>query len=247
MKLSLIILEILLFGSVLNVSEYYYTLYDGTKKTVTDLKSGEKYFFTISCSRDDKIDIEIEFQKAYYTSSSFYLYYIGHSSSQPSTYSNEDEGSLYPDYYGSYIYKSSYTVSKAFIYYVSFRITPRTDIDSISIKLTKTDTRANTVAIVLISFFSVFCFCFILCVIFVFCGKCFRVGSSKIESSSQPQNSSPSPYPPEQPQYLQPQPQYMAPPQSANPQYMAPANPQYMAPPQSGNPQYMAPGQLYQS
>ena len=143
---------------------------------------------------------------------------------------NKSEGTLIPIYDGTY-YKSSYTVSKSSIYYVSFRITPNIDIDSISIIISRTSSGNSSITLILV-FFVLFLIIFIFCLIFLLCKLlCFKVvKSTSVEPSPQPQVQ----YTPIQPidmvQYPPSQPQ-----------------PQYISPPQPTAPQYMAPGQLYQS
>ena len=148
---------------------------------------------------------------------------------------NKDEGTLIPIYDGIY-YKSSYTVSKSSINYVSFRITPNIDIDSISIIISRTSSGNSSITLILV-FFVLFLIIFIFCLIFLLCKLlCFKVvKSTSVEPSPQPQvqytpiqPTDMVQYPPSQPQYLQPQ-------------------PQYIPPQQPTAPQYMAPGQLYQS
>ena len=62
---------------------------------------------------------------------------------------NKDEGTLIPIYDGTY-YKSSYTVSKSSINYVSFSITPNIDIDSISIIISKTSSVNTSITLILV-------------------------------------------------------------------------------------------------
>ena len=248
MKLSLVI-GILLIAFVLNVQTYN-IISSNSEYTYTGLKSSQKYYFTVSADKNDKLEIKIKL-KSTYSSSSFRLYFIAHSSSTPSTssYMNEDEGNLYPTYDGTY-YKSSYKVSRAFIHYVSFRITPIIDIDSISIMITKSTSLDSSIVFIIV-FFSIFVFCTILCIILVFCKglfHCFKVvNSTNVEPSPQPQYTPIQPpvqNPPSQPQYYQPQPPVQYPP--SQPQYYQP-QPQYLPPQQPTAPQYVAPGQLYQS
>ena len=244
---------VILIGLALNEEpQTYNKLNFGQIYSYTGLKSSQKYYFTVTADKNDKLEIKIKL-KSTYSSSSFGLYFIAHSSSTPSTssYMNEDEGNLYPTYDGTY-YKSSYKVSKAFIHYVSFRITPIIDIDSISIMITKATSLDSSIVFIIV-FFSIFVFCTILCIILVFCKglfHCFKVvNSTNIEPSPQPQAQytpiqPPVQNPPSQPQYFQPQPPVQYPP--SQPQYYQP-QPQYIPPQQPTAPQYVAPGQLYQS
>ena len=62
---------------------------------------------------------------------------------------NKSEGTLIPIYDGTY-YKSSYTVSKSSINYVSFRITPNINIDSISIIISKTSSVNTSITLILV-------------------------------------------------------------------------------------------------
>ena len=93
MKLSLV-LGILLFASVLNAAVQTYNILNSDYEyTYNGLKSSKKYYFTVTADKNDKLEIKIKL-KSTYSSSSFRLYFIAHSSSTPSTssYMNEDEG-----------------------------------------------------------------------------------------------------------------------------------------------------------
>lgn len=82
---------------------------------------------------------------------------------------NKDEGTLIPIYDGIY-YKSSYTVSKSSINYVSFRITPNINIDSISIIISKTSSVNTSITLILV-FFVFFLIICIFCLIFLLCKR----------------------------------------------------------------------------
>ena len=229
MKLSFF-LGVFLISSALNIEvQTYNTLSNGFEYKYTGFKSLEKYYFTMSVNKGDSLEIKIKLQNPY-NSTSFEIYYIGHSSSSPTSYSSKTEGLLFLVYEEGY-YKSSYTSSNSNINYVSFRITPKVDIYSISLKITKTSSEASYTLFIII-FFLIFALCCILCIFLVFCKglfHCFKVvKSTNVEPSPQPHSQyapiQPQPmvdYPTSQPQYFQPQVQYIPPQQTSVPQYMA--------------------------
>ena len=142
---------VILIGLALNEEpQTYNKLNIGQIYSYTGLKSSQKYYFTINSYDRNILEIKIQLQKKY-NSTSFGLYFIGHTSLIPysSSNMNKDEGTLIPIYDGIY-YKSSYTVSKSSINYVSFRITPNINIDSISIIISKTSSVNTSITLILV-------------------------------------------------------------------------------------------------
>ena len=255
MKLQFLIFTIFLITLVESESIYNATtMYSGSEKTFYSLTANKNQYYTISATRNYKYTFKIKIKSSYISSSSYLsLSYIGHSSIYPNTnsYNNEDQGSLYCTYTstssGYITYEYSYTVTKSFIYYLTFVLTPKNYIDSVSITITENyssniSDSTSSIAFIII-FFTIFIFCAIFCVIFFVCRafcECFK-NSTVIQTSPQP-NYTPLTPQYQQPQPIQPQPQYMAPPQYNQPnQYVQ--SPQYINPQQNIN--GYAPGQLY--
>lgn len=223
MKYELLIISIFLITSIVGLTSIDQTnMTVGIEKTFTKLTSLQKKYFTIytySSKYSYKYTFKLKVNNTYNcSSSSFYLSYIKHSSNTPSTSSSEYYITLTNSSNttrGYYTYEASYIVP-LYNYYLSFVLSPKINIDSVSITITRTNSENtsnsnNKVSeiIFIIIFFSIFFFCLILCVVIFICRaccECFRPKPIILEPVPQPN------YAPLTPQY-QPQPQY--PPQYA--------------------------------
>ena len=131
MKMDCLILGIFLINSVVNMPEYN-TMTLNDQQNFTDLKMGEKYYFTISNSRNIKYSFKIKILSAEFSSStSISMSYIGHYSKDIS--SKKEEGNLTLSFsidnnYNTYESSScfaDYYISK----YITFILISKYDID----------------------------------------------------------------------------------------------------------------------
>lgn len=170
---------IFIFIYALNIieirSDEYFYMENGVEKNYTNLMSDTSYHYSIQVEKEDKVEFQIKLDPRYSTKY-FNLTCFGDTSTKP-TSKIEDVPKITlqeSNEKGFLIIKTSYLVSKPFIYYVSFIFKPEVNMDKISIKITKESTKSfftgTTILIIIVC--SALLFLILLCIICQLCKKC---------------------------------------------------------------------------
>ena len=137
MILTLILISFL--NIVQNKNHEYNKMKKGIEENFTNLNNSSIYHFSIDVDKNDKVEIQLKLNNSF-TLNDLNVKYFADTSTKP-TSKLEEEGkiNLSESKQGSFlILKGSYTVSKSFIYYVSFLVEPiKKNIDIIYVKINK--------------------------------------------------------------------------------------------------------------
>jgi len=221
MKYEFLII-IFLIISIIDSTKIDQTIMDLDKEIIfNNLTSSQKKYFTVNTYNYlfiYKYTFKIKVKNTY-SKSNFTTNYMEHSSETPSI--NDKEYFITPvtsnkQTYGYNTYENSFRVQKK-INYLTYVLIPKTNIDSVSITITKkyvsnaeSQDNKNTVEIIyVIVIFSIIflcCFAYVIIAVCRACCRCFRPKPIILENEPQPN------YAPLMPQN-QPEPQYILPPQ----------------------------------
>ena len=172
MILSLIFISIL--NIVQNKNHVYNKMKKGIEINVTNLNTSLIYVFSIDVEKNDKVEIQIKLSNKF-NINALNVEYFGDTSTKP-TSKLEDEGIIKLTEYKDdsfLILKGTYTVSKPFIYYVSFLVEPQQkDIDIIYVTINKESTSKGISGILLlIIVVSIILVIILICVIVTICRR----------------------------------------------------------------------------
>jgi hypothetical protein len=172
MILSLIFISIL--NIVQNKNHVYNKMKKGIELNVTNLNTSLIYDFSIDVEKNDKVEIQIKLSNKF-NINALNVEYFGDTSTKP-TSKLEDEGIIKLTEYKDdsfLILKGTYTVSKPFIYYVSFLVEPQQkDIDIIYVTINKESTSKGISGILLlIIVVSIILVIILICVIVTICRR----------------------------------------------------------------------------
>ncbi len=168
----------LIFFSILNIVQNKNYVYNKMKKgielNVTNLNTSLIYVFSIDVEKNDKVEIQIKLSNKF-NINALNVEYFGDTSTKP-TSKLEDEGIIKLTEYKDdsfLILKGTYTVSKPFIYYVSFLVEPQQkDIDIIYVTINKESTSKGISGILLlIIVVSIILVIILICVIVTICRR----------------------------------------------------------------------------
>ena len=166
MILTLILISF--FNIVQNKNHEYNKMKKGIEENFTNLNTSSIYHFSIDVMKNDKVEIQLKLNNSF-TLNDLNVQYFADTSTKP-TSKLEEEGkiNLSENKQDSFlILKGSYTVSKSFIYYVSFLVEPvQKNIDIIYVKINKeSDSKGLFKSLKLILALSIILVLILVCVI----------------------------------------------------------------------------------
>ncbi len=165
MRISITILELLVYINFVSSISKYNKLFDGKEETFYNLKSYETYYFTIKAQNEDTIKIQYKLKNSY-TKSSFKLYLIEHYASNFTHYQKNPEYKLdlYLDsnMFGYLTLKNHHTIYNNLANYITLKIIPQQNIDflSIYIEIMKPDIGIVFLILFAMMFMGFFCWIF---------------------------------------------------------------------------------------
>ena len=168
MILTLILISFL--SIVQNKNHEYNKMKKGIEANYTNLTTSSIYHFSIDVNKNDIVEIQLKLNNSF-TINDLKVKYFADTSTKP-TSKIEEEGNikLSESKQNSFlILKGSYTVSKSFIYYVSFLVEPiYKDIDIIFVKINKVSTSKDiSITLKLIIALSIIFILFLICAILI--------------------------------------------------------------------------------
>ena len=177
-----IIIQILNDNKIQSINHEYYKMKKGIEQIFTNINTSYVYHYSLPVDRNDKVEIKIRLNNEY-NINDIKLSYIADTSTRP-TSKIEDEGkiNLEGNIINSFLtIKGSYIVSKPFIYYVSFLLEPKKNIDILYITITR-KTTLNPISGSKLLFIIVAAIVFIIIVIYLIL-KLYNIKKSKKKKS----------------------------------------------------------------